>query len=266
MALELFGSHQHGSRSRARAAHSISDMTDELFEPEDSHRIHGYHYLVLAAPVAQPQWMIRMERGSWKGALLVAIFSLFFSDTPIRVRVVRFRRRVSLRWETICASDYAHPEAANRAAREWDRQLANGTVPAGALAATRQPTWRSAAVRGTASLLVASAVANVAAKLSVRRRRPPLDGLLLARRVRRRPLTTSFPSGHTASAAAFAVAAAREAPEVALPLGLPAGGVGLSRVWTGAHYPGDVLVGAGLGAAVAVALPRSVPFRSQPES
>ncbi len=72
-----------------------------------------------------------MERGSWQGALLVAIFSQFFSDTPIRVRVVRFRRRVTLRWETIYASDFALPETANRAAREWDRQLAKETVPVG---------------------------------------------------------------------------------------------------------------------------------------
>ena len=104
-------------------------MTDELFEPEESHRIQGHRYMVLAAPAAQPQWMIRLERGSWQGALVVAVLSLLFSETPIRVRVVRFQRRVSLGWETICAADFPLVETANRAAREWDRQLANGTVP-----------------------------------------------------------------------------------------------------------------------------------------
>jgi undecaprenyl-diphosphatase len=125
------------------------------------------------------------------------------------------------------------------------------------LAGSGEQRWRRAAVRGIASLSVASASANLVAKLSIRRRRPPLDGILAARRVRRLPVTTSFPSGHASSAAAFAVGAAREAPEVAVPLGLLAAGVGLSRVWTGAHYPGDVAMGAGLGAAIALALPRA---------
>jgi membrane-associated phospholipid phosphatase len=132
---------------------------------------------------------------------------------------------------------------------------------AGLLVASGKPTWRRAAARGTASLAIASLTANVVAKLSIRRPRPPLDGVLAARRLRRPPVTTSFPSGHTSSAAAFTAGAAREAPELALPLGVLAAGVGLSRVWTGAHYPGDVLTGTGLGVAVAFALPRRLPFR-----
>jgi membrane-associated phospholipid phosphatase len=122
---------------------------------------------------------------------------------------------------------------------------------AGLLAASGRPALRRAAVRGTVSLAVASATANGVAKLIVNRTRPPLDRVPVARRVRRRPVTTSFPSGHTSSAAAFAVGAAHEAPAAALPLGLLAAGVAFSRVWTGAHYPGDVLTGAALGSAVA---------------
>jgi len=127
---------------------------------------------------------------------------------------------------------------------------------AGLLAASGRPALRRAAVRGGMSLAVASATTNGIAKLLVRRSRPSLDGVPLARRVRRLPVTTSLPSGHAASAAAFSVGAARAAPQVAVPLGVLAAMVGFSRVWTGAHYPGDVLIGAVLGAAVALVLPR----------
>lgn len=123
------------------------------------------------------------------------------------------------------------------------------------LAGSGRPELRRAAARATVSLAVASATTNGVAKIAVRRTRPPLDSVPALRRVRRRPVTTSFPSGHAASAAAFTVGAAREAPWVAAPLGVLAAGVGFSRVWTGAHYPGDVLVGAALGAAVAGVLP-----------
>jgi membrane-associated phospholipid phosphatase len=127
--------------------------------------------------------------------------------------------------------------------------------------ATGGPASRRAAVRGMASLAVASASVNILAKLTVRRTRPPLERVPVARRVLRTPVTTSFPSGHSASAAAFTVGAAREAPEVAVPLGVMAAAVGFSRVWTGAHYPGDVLVGAAVGATVARLLPSVRPRR-----
>jgi membrane-associated phospholipid phosphatase len=124
------------------------------------------------------------------------------------------------------------------------------------LAVSGRPAWRRAAVRGIASVAVASGTANGLAKLSVRRRRPPLGGVPLVRRVHRVPVTTSFPSGHAASAAAFTVGVALEAPELAVPVGAVAAAVGWSRVWTGAHYPADVLVGAALGAAASLLLAR----------
>ena len=62
------------------------------------------------------------------------------------------------------------------------------------------------------------------------------------------PESTSFPSGHSASAAAFATAVGDVLPAAALPLRAAAAVVAFSRVYTGVHYPSDVVVGATVGA------------------
>jgi diacylglycerol kinase family enzyme/membrane-associated phospholipid phosphatase len=108
-----------------------------------------------------------------------------------------------------------------------------------------------AAIRGLGSIAVTSLVVNQAIKRTVRRPRPSLRAVPAARRVPVAPLTTSFPSGHAASAAAFATAVTAELGAASLPLGPLAAAVGLSRVYVGVHYPLDVAVGAGIGAGVA---------------
>lgn len=110
---------------------------------------------------------------------------------------------------------------------------------------------KRAALRGTGSVAVTSLLVNQAIKRLVRRPRPSLRNVPAARRLRTVPTTTSFPSGHAASAAAFAVGAASELPAAALPLAPLAAAVAYSRVHVGVHYPLDVAVGAGVGAAVA---------------
>jgi len=131
-----------------------------------------------------------------------------------------------------------------------------GTAAVLALARQRRP-----AVRGLASLGVASALANLPAKYATRRARPQLTGVPLGRQLARQPTTTSFPSGHSASAAAFAVGVALEAPLVAAPVAVLAAGVAYGRVYTGVHYPGDVVAGLALGAGAAVAVKRIWPVR-----
>jgi undecaprenyl-diphosphatase len=111
---------------------------------------------------------------------------------------------------------------------------------------------KRAALRGMASLAVNSALVNTGLKRLVRRRRPELRDVPSKRRLRKQPLTTSFPSGHAASAAAFAVGASSEMPKAALPLGTLAAAVAYSRVYVGVHYPLDVAVGAMLGGGIAL--------------
>jgi membrane-associated phospholipid phosphatase len=111
---------------------------------------------------------------------------------------------------------------------------------------------RRAAISGLASVAATSAIANLVIKPLGRRRRPDrIDAGIAARREVPMPGSRSFPSGHAAAATAFAIGVGRELPQARLPLEALAALVGYSRVHTGVHYPGDVLAGALLGAAIA---------------
>jgi undecaprenyl-diphosphatase len=113
---------------------------------------------------------------------------------------------------------------------------------------------RRAGVRGVVALSITSPLVNGPVKLIFRRGRPNRSADDHRRRLVRTPRTSSFPSGHAASAFAFAAGAALEAPELALPLGLLAAGVAESRVYTRIHHRGDVLAGAAIGVGIAVAV------------
>src|SRR5262245_10894003 len=132
---------------------------------------------------------------------------------------------------------------------------------AGGLALCGGPRGRRAAGHGVIALAIAAAVANGPAKLLVRRRRPfhrSQPALI------HMPRSTSFPSGHSAAAFAFAAAASAELPPLA-PVLLPlAAAVAYSRVHTGVHYPSDVVAGIAIGiGAGAVARGLAASVRSQ---
>ncbi|MFF3846324.1 bifunctional phosphatase PAP2/diacylglycerol kinase family protein [Streptomyces sp. NPDC002328] len=133
---------------------------------------------------------------------------------------------------------------------------------AAAIAASRTPRARRAAARGIASLSLASLTINTVGKRSVRRSRPVLDPVPLVRQLKRQPITTSFPSGHSASAAAFAAGVALESPAWGAAVAPVAFSVAMSRVYTGVHFPSDVLAGAALGVGAAFAVRRLVPTRA----
>jgi undecaprenyl-diphosphatase len=109
-------------------------------------------------------------------------------------------------------------------------------------------------------MAIASTAANVVGKQLVGRTRPDYP-LTFAGRVVRLPRTTSFPSGHAASAAAFATGVALEVPALAVPIGGLAALVAASRVVTRVHYPSDVLAGAALGTAAGLVTLRWWPRR-----
>ncbi|MFL6241163.1 MAG: phosphatase PAP2 family protein [Actinomycetes bacterium] len=123
-----------------------------------------------------------------------------------------------------------------------------------ALLAVKPGATRRAAVRGLASVALASATSNIIGKGLARRARPDIVAAAVpAARNVRMPGSTSFPSGHAASALAFAGAVGSELPWLSFPLRLLATAVAYSRVHAGVHYPVDVVVGAAIGATSAEA-------------
>jgi membrane-associated phospholipid phosphatase len=120
---------------------------------------------------------------------------------------------------------------------------------AGAIALLGGPRGRLVAATGLGAVAATSAVANLAMKGVARRVRPRVE-VPAARRLEQ-PTSSSFPSGHTASAAAFSGVVGREIPPLWLPLNTTAAAVGFSRVYTGVHYPGDVAIGWLLGKTMA---------------
>lgn len=111
---------------------------------------------------------------------------------------------------------------------------------------------RRAAVNGLAATALTSAVVNLLLKPLGRRRRPDrfLHRVPISRQVPM-PRSTSFPSGHAASAFAFATGVAAELPQAGIPLTAAASLVAYSRVHTGVHYPLDVVAGSVTGVALA---------------
>ncbi|SCK41490.1 bifunctional phosphatase PAP2/diacylglycerol kinase family protein [Streptomyces sp. WMMB 322] len=166
-------------------------------------------------------------------------------------------------FELVADRDWPGPE---RVLPRLSRSANHGRLwfaVAGAMALADTPRSRRAAARGLASLAVASATVNTLGKQAVRRERPLLEGVPLIRQLHRQPVTTSFPSGHAASAAAFVTGVALESPRWGAAVAPLAAAVAFSRVYTGVHYPSDVLVGAALGVGSAFAVRGIAPTRSQ---
>ena len=109
---------------------------------------------------------------------------------------------------------------------------------------------RRAAVRCLTTVGATSVMADLVAKLAFPRPRPDATSLP-PERAARRPTSSSFPSGHAASAFAFATAFSQVYPVLGLPVSALASAVSYARIHTGVHYPSDVVAGALMGAGVA---------------
>jgi undecaprenyl-diphosphatase len=174
------------------------------------------------------------------------------------------------------------PSVVDRA-REIDRQVFDAVagwssppldkvMPALSIAATYSRLWmglaavfavfggtkgRMTAAEGMAAIGITSLLANLVLKRLVPRARP--TDPVPEQRELKDPDSSSFPSGHTASAAAFSGIVDRAYPSLWIPVNTLAGAVGFSRVYTGVHWPTDVLAGWVLGKAVAFGVDRVAP-------
>ena len=166
-------------------------------------------------------------------------------------------------FHTVAARDWPGAESTlPRLSRAADRSRLWLGMAAG-IAASRSPRGARSAVRGLASIGFASAVVTPLGKRYVGRARPVLETVPLVRRLKRQPFTSSFPSGHAASAAAFATGVALESPRWGAAVAPLAAAVAFSRVYTGVHYPSDVLAGSAIGVCAALAVRGIAPTRSQ---
>jgi YegS/Rv2252/BmrU family lipid kinase len=111
---------------------------------------------------------------------------------------------------------------------------------------------RRAALRGAVSIAITSTLVNLPLKYLARRDRPPRP-----RGDRPLPIgvpgSFSFPSGHAASAFAFATGVGLEDPRMLVPLVPLAAAVAYSRVHLRVHYPFDLLAGAAIGTGMGLA-------------
>lgn len=158
-----------------------------------------------------------------------------------------------------------------RRVARWTSPAARRVLPAARAAAEHTKLWwgaaavmaavgggrgRTAAVAGIVGMGLAELVSNGVCKPLCDRRRPP-EELVPHGKVRDRPDSSSFPSGHTAAAVGFTVAAAGAWPEAAAVCALPAAVVAVERVHSGAHYPSDVAAGAAIGLGAGLLVRRS---------
>jgi diacylglycerol kinase family enzyme/membrane-associated phospholipid phosphatase len=156
-------------------------------------------------------------------------------------------------------------DSAMKSASRWaDHSLLWFTIAA--ILAARRGATRKAAARGILAIAGASFSANAVLKPLLPRRRPAAAELPAYQTIPNPPTSSSFPSGHAASAAAFATAVALESPKLGLAVAPLAASVAYSRVHVGVHWSSDVAAGAALGAGIALATRRWWPVRRTDEA
>lgn len=111
---------------------------------------------------------------------------------------------------------------------------------------------RPSLLRVTFLPLAVTWIAGYGVKRAVDRQKPARSGLAV-------DVTPSFPSGHAITSVFLAARFSTVFPEAAPVLFAAAASVCLSRVYLAAHYPSDVVAGAGIGA-VSAALPWTTLF------
>jgi membrane-associated phospholipid phosphatase len=130
---------------------------------------------------------------------------------------------------------------------EWGLGWLGIGVAGAALSSERRDAWLSAGMVGPAAVAI-----NYGVKLAVGRERPLIeDHPMLARA----PSKLSFPSAHSTSSAAAALALGRVKPSARPAFTALAAGIWVGRPFLGMHYPSDVIAGVLLGRAIGRAWP-----------
>lgn len=156
-----------------------------------------------------------------------------------------WRREERLLWKLVRTGSRKGSSKPSRAGDVLRQPIVWG-VMAGGLALAG-PDGRRAAVRGTICSLAASVI-HLPIKRVFRRPRPRGAG---ARSFG--PLTSSFPSGHTATDLSFLFGAAQELPAAVIPLSIATLGSHWSLLRTRKHYPSDIAAGGAIAFAVSTA-------------
>jgi undecaprenyl-diphosphatase len=181
------------------------------------------------------------------------------ASSTVVIREGRFRRILSLDEALLLAVSRFHSPTRTAVARFLTRAGDASTWAVLGLSLLATFTARGAHLGlrlGVATTL--STLTSQALKRSLTRARP--DAAIAGfEPLAANPDRFSFPSGHTAAAFSVAVAFAGEPFGVGPLALLLAVGIGLSRVYLGAHYPLDVGAGAGLGVVAGVAARLIVP-------
>lgn len=147
-----------------------------------------------------------------------------------------------------------HPKAVDKWMFRYSYAMTGGwawlLVPLVAAALGQRRKALGVAVAITPALWLATSTVEYPVKHFFRRRRPFTE-IVRAIVVGRRAASYSFPSGHSAAAFAGAVLLHRYFPRQSPAFYTAALLVAFSRVYLGAHYPGDVATGGILGAVLA---------------
>jgi undecaprenyl-diphosphatase len=182
-----------------------------------------------------------------------ATISIDASSGALVVRDGRFRRILSFDEALLLGFRRFHSPIRTAVARLLTRAGDGKTWAAAGLAllATRAPLGVHLGLR-LAAATTGATILSQGLKRSLTRARPDV-AIAGFEPLAENPDRFSFPSGHTAAAFAVAVAFAGE-PAGLGPLALLlATGIGLSRVYLGAHYPLDVAAGGVLGVFAGIA-------------
>ena len=139
---------------------------------------------------------------------------------------------------------WALSDSSRRARLVWTILTNAGGATCTILAATLPILWGGAIAIVAEQALATLAVSHLIVQLvkrTVGRPRPSRSIASIAHVAE--PDRFSFPSGHAAAAMSVAFIYASAYPSLAVPLVALAAAVGMSRVFLGVHYPGDVLIG-----------------------